>query len=66
MLDPGVDALLHISVSDALVDNDSDGGLGHVVDNTGLAVVDLVWHTMKRLHDVSAHRSSLSWGKRFF
>ena len=46
MFDPHVDALLHVPVADLLVENDTDGGLGYVVDDAGLAVVDFVGHAV--------------------
>ena len=46
MLDSEVDSFLDVTVLNLLIDDDTDGALRDVVDNTGLAVVDLVWHTV--------------------
>lgn len=47
VLDADVYSLLDVSVADALVDYDTNSGLGNVVYNAGLSVEVLVWHTIK-------------------
>lgn len=48
MLDADVDTFLNIPVSHALVDDDSNSGFSHVVDDTGFAVVDFMRHAEER------------------
>ena len=45
MLDADIDSLFDISVTDSFVDYDPDGGFGHVVDDSGFAMVDFVGHS---------------------
>lgn len=45
VFDADVDALLNVAVVDNLVEEDTDGRLGDIVNNTSLSVEDLVRHT---------------------
>lgn len=42
MLNADIDAFLDVAVADLLVEHHTDGRLGYVVDDAGLAVVDFV------------------------
>ena len=42
MLDTHVHPLFNVPVADAFVDDDTEGGLSHVVDDTGLAMVNFM------------------------
>ena len=44
MLDADIDSLFNVSITDALVYYDADGGFGDIVYNTGFAMVDFVGH----------------------
>lgn len=46
MFNSEVDTLLHVAVSDDLVNDDTDRGRGNVVNDTGSTVVVLVRHTL--------------------
>ena len=49
VLDADVNTLLDIAIADLSVEDDTDSGFSNVVDDTSLAVVDLVGHAEWRL-----------------
>ena len=49
MLNADIDSLFDIAVADPLVYYYPDGALGHIVDNTRLAMVDFVGHAVQNL-----------------
>ena len=52
VLDPDVDSLFDVAVADLLVTYYADRGLGNVVDDASLAVVDFVRHAYVRVSHV--------------
>lgn len=46
MLNSDVHSLLEISIANLLVDDDTNCGFGDIVNDAGLAVVDLERHTL--------------------
>ena len=48
MLHSNIDPLLDVSVAHALVDDYANSALGDIVDDSGFAVIDFVWHTVER------------------
>lgn len=57
MLDADVDPFLNVPVSHALVDDDPNRGFGHVVDDTGFAVIDFMRHA-------GEHQQTKAWKAR--
>lgn len=45
VLNAQINTLFHVTMPDALMDDDTDGMRGHVVDDTSASMVKLVWHT---------------------
>ena len=46
MFDSQVNSLFEVSVTNNLVDNNTNSRLGDVVNDTSLTLVVLVWHTL--------------------
>ena len=46
MFNLDVQSLFKVSVTDNLVDHNTNSGLGNVENDTGLTVVELEWHTI--------------------
>ena len=56
MFGSDVDALLNVTIADALVENDTNGRFCHVVDDASFAVVDFERHTVKSRQLMSSHQ----------
>ena len=59
MLDADVDSLFDIAVADSLVDDYAHRSLGHIVDDTSLAMINLVGHSLYQLHAIPNKRVSV-------
>ena len=64
MLDSDIDTLFDVSIANPLVDDDSHGTLSDVVDDSGLAVVDFVWHTTPMLNLVTCAQCLIERAKK--
>ena len=59
MFDAHIDTLLDIPVAHTLVDNHTDGALGDVINDSCLAMVDLMWHAGGRVSEGRGDHSGL-------